>query len=359
MGGDEFAILLQRCSVENGIKVAENIRSTVEQMRVDWEGDLVSVGLSIGIVEVDESYKDVDSIMLAADSSCLIAKRQGRNHVRVYSSGDDAVKQRSDDLQWITLIEKALKEDRCLLYQQPITPLCEISQPAVHFEVLLRILDDDGQIVPPGVFLPCAERNGLIDGIDRKVVGKVLQWLNDQQANDELDLTVSVNLSGASIADPDFQEFLLTSISDSGISARHLCFEITESAAIQNLSSSAEFLARVRALGCRIALDDFGTGFASLEYIKQLPLDFIKIDGAFIREIVDNPLDQALVRCVSDVARILEVATVAEFVENDETIRELTAIGVDFAQGYFISKPKPLENLSTLLPAFKEQEAVH
>jgi diguanylate cyclase (GGDEF)-like protein len=351
MGGDEFAILLERCNSQNGLRVAEKIREAIDRMRFEWDGVVHSVGVSIGIVEVDETYTDVDAVILAADSSCFVSKRQGRNQVSVYSPSDDTVKERSEDMQWINLIERALKEDRCILFQQPIMPLKQAGTKKVHFEVLLRLLDESGEIVPPGAFLPCAERNGLIDGIDRQVVRKVLKWLAVQKAEPSTDLTVSMNLSGASIADANFQEFLLTSISEAPVSAHHLCFEITESAAVQNLVSSGEFLSRVRALGCRIALDDFGTGFASLEYIKQLPLDFIKIDGAFIREIANNPLDQALVRCVSDVAHLLDVETVAEFVENDETIHELNRLGIDFAQGFLIAKPKPLGDLSTLFPA--------
>lgn len=350
-GGDEFAILLERCTAEHGQIIAEKIRNSIDRMRFEWDGEPHSVGASIGIVEIDNTYNDVDSVMLAADSSCFTAKRLGRNQVSVYSPSDKAIKERNEDLQLITLIEQGLSQDRCVLYQQPVLPLKQATTNTVHFEVLLRLLDESGEIIAPGAFLPCAERNGLIDGLDRRVINKVLHWLSDQEVDKSMDLTVSVNLSGASIADTGFQDFLLASIASAKISAQHLCFEITESAAVQNLTGSVEFLARLRALGCRIALDDFGTGFASLEYIKQLPLDFIKIDGAFIRDIAKSPLDQALVRCVSDVAHLLDVATIAELVEDEETIQVLNSLDIDFAQGYLISRPEPLTDLSSLLPA--------
>ena len=341
-GGDEFTVLLNGCELAFAIDIAERIRMAVGQHRFPWDGVTYDVGVSIGVVGLSDEFAQPSDVLRAVDACCFKAKQQGRNQVQRYSSDDRDLVQRHDEMQWMANMNKAIESQSFVLYQQAICSVRSAADDSSHIEVLLRMRHADGQIVTPGAFLPAAERFGLIDRIDRWVVTEVLQWLEQQVINPARDFVVCVNLSGISAADREFQEFLINAIEQSSISPNHLCFEITETSAMQNLLETIEFLQRLRDLGCRIALDDFGTGFSSLGYIKQLPLDYIKIDGAFIREIVSNPLDRALVKCVADVARILGIETIAEFVEDETTRSVLSELGIDKVQGYLYSTPGPL-----------------
>ena len=349
---DSFSLLLEQCPIEAGMKVAEKIRAAIEGHKFLYKGEAFALSASIGIAPIDRTVGRKENVMLNADAACYKAKESGRNQICAYDADDQVQLRRHDDVQWVTQINQAIKEDRLLLFYQPIAPLSFTNADYVHVEVLLRMRSRDGQILPPGAFLPAAERYDQIEAIDRWIVTNVLKWLEEQQVPAEMKLALSVNLSGTSAADPAFQKFLTDAIAKANINPAHLCFEMTESAAIHNLADTAVFLEQLRSLGCLIALDDFGTGFSSLEYIKQLPLDYIKIDGAFIRDITENKLDQALVRCVSEVARLLNVKTVAEFVENEATVQVLHSLSIDLVQGYHIARPKPLPNLDELRSIF-------
>lgn len=349
LDGDSFALLLDSCPLDNGLLIAEKIRAGIDQHRFPWKKEVYSVGASIGLSVIDRTVGRKENVLINADAACYKAKQFGRNQIQVYDALDKTLLKRNDQLYWVAQVTQAIEEDRFVLFYQPIQPLTEERPGYVHLEVLIRMQTREGEILPPGAFLPAAERFSLMDRIDKWVVNKVIQWLEEQSVPAEMELSVCINLSGASAADPIFQRFLNDTIQKANINPAHICFEMTETAAVQNLDETGVFLAQMRALGCQIALDDFGTGFSSLEYIKQLPLDYIKIDGAFIKDLATNQLDQSMVRFVSDVARHLKVRTVAEYVENAQILEILHELNVDLAQGYFIAKPTPLPPIADLI----------
>ena len=355
-GGDEFAVLLRKCSANDARNVAESIRAAFERFRFRWDDEHYDIGVSIGVVEVDATFASTSEVMRAVDAACIKAKQLGRNQVQTYDPCDAALNQHQGEMQWMAQITQAMSDGRMLLYQQPIVPVVGTSN-IIHFEVLLRMRDRDGRIYAPGAFLSAAERHRLIDRIDRWVISELVKWLAHNEPPSGVDLMADVNVSGVSLADPSFQEFVYDLVTQSAVNPRRLCFEITETSAIHNLADTIGFLNRMRSAGCRIALDDFGTGFSSLGYLKQLPVDFIKIDGAFIRDIASNRLDRALVRSVAEVASLLETRTIAEFVEDESTLAVLSEIGVDMAQGYLFAKPLPLETVEHLWRQKDAQQA--
>ncbi len=348
-GGDEFTVLLRGCSLDDGVRIAQNIRETLNRYRFQWEERVYSVGVSIGIAEYADEMHDAESMLLAADACCIKAKSLGRNQVQVYSACDEVVAKQNGEIQWMARISQALEEDRLLLYQQPIANIGDQPDDEMHYEILLRMQGLDGSIHMPGEFLPAAERYGLIGKIDRWVVTNVIGWLESLSLSPQQRLCININLSGATVSDDSFQSFLHQALAESRVLASHLCFEITESAAMGNAGRTIAFLNEIRDIGCRVALDDFGTGFSSLSQVKQLPLDYIKIDGVFIQGLVTSRLDKALVRCVADFASILDVRTVAEFVESEEVCDVLRELKIDYAQGYLFGKPAPLSAIEATL----------
>jgi EAL domain-containing protein (putative c-di-GMP-specific phosphodiesterase class I) len=280
--------------------------------------------------------------MRAADGCCYKSKQAGRNRITLYRPGDELVSSQHGEMMWLAQINQGLEEGRFEMYQQPIVPVRTDAAPGRHFEVLIRLRSRDGDMLSPGDFLPAAERYGLMGKIDRWVVSTVVPWVAREIKAGAENLTVSINLSGGSASDPEFQDFMVATIGEHYDAVPGLCFEITESAAVKDLAGTADFLMLLREMGCQIALDDFGTGFASMDYIKQLPLDYIKIDGGFIRHIATNPLDRTLVQCVASVARLLNIKTVGEFVENEEILATMREVGIDYAQGYLTGRPEPL-----------------
>lgn len=355
-GGDEFTVLLRDCALHVGVALAESIREAVNQYRFTWEEQAYSVGVSIGIAEVLPTMADAEEAILAADACCIKGKAQGRNQVQAYSPDDEVVTRQHGEVQWMARVLQALEEDRLLLYQQAIVGIGKKPDDEVHFEILLRMQGRNGSVYSPEEFLPAAERYGLVGKIDRWVVAQVIDWLEAQSVAPDRKLCINVNLSGMTVSDDSFQMFLREKLKGSGVSANHLCFEITESAAMGNTGRTVEFLKEIRANGCRVALDDFGTGFSSLSQVKQLPLDFIKIDGVFIQGIVDSQLDRALVRCVADFASILNVKTVAEFVDSEEVCKVLRSLDIDYAQGYLFDKPGPLQGIPDC-PSYRNRAA--
>ncbi|MGQ7847249.1 putative bifunctional diguanylate cyclase/phosphodiesterase [Granulosicoccus sp. 3-233] len=345
-GGDEFTVLLRGCGLEDGTRIAENIREAMNQFRFQWEERVYSVGVSIGIAECVAEMSGAETVILAADACCIKAKGLGRNQVQAYSSSDEVVARQTGEIQWVARISQALEDNRLLLYQQPIVNIGDKDDGEVHFEVLLRLQARDGTIHSPGEFLPAAERYGLVGQIDRWVVRNVIDWLEGLALPAQQRLCININLSGVTLSEESFQEFLLQTLAENRMLCSHLCFEITESAAMGNAGRTVAFLNELRKLGCRIAMDDFGTGFSSLSQVRQLPLDYIKIDGVFIQGIVESELDRALVRCVADVAGVLNVRTVAEVVESEAVYQVLQELGIDYAQGYLFGKPAPLMDVS-------------
>jgi diguanylate cyclase (GGDEF)-like protein/PAS domain S-box-containing protein len=343
LGGDEFAVLLERCGLSRARELAEELRRSVETFRFNWAGRVFNIGASIGVVPVTPEHTAITDVMGAADAACYAAKEQGRNRVYVYRADDAEMMRRHDEMEWATRIDTALRENRLRLFRQSIVPIGSGQNPFEHYEVLLRLESENGDIVPPGAFLPAAERFGLTERIDRWVIDTVLRWLGAHR--DHLDRLgrCSINLSGQSIGRDGFVDSIVALLDQHHVPATKLCFEITETAAIENLDQAAELMGRLGRLGCAIALDDFGSGLSSFAYLRNLPVDLVKIDGVFVRDMVDNPIDRAMVRSINDIGHVMGKKTIAEFVENDAILEALAEIGVDFAQGYGVGRPAPLD----------------
>ena len=341
LGGDEFAVLLERCSTENALRIAQKMCDRVNDFRFVHDEKRFRVGTSIGLVPVDGSMPSVASILQAADTACYAAKEAGRNRVQVWVDSDEALAARSGEMRWASRIEQALDEDRFVLYFQDIQSLSAAAG-GRHSELLIRMQHEDGSIIPPSAFLPSAERFNLASGIDRWVLSRAIDWMKNSAQSREFE-TISINLSGQSVGDRSFHAHANDVLEKAGkeICGR-ICFEITETAAITNLADATSFIEQVRSKGVRVALDDFGAGASSFGYLKRFPVDYLKIDGQFVRDLIDNPLNDVTVRCFVDVARVLGIGTVAEYVGSSEVMAKLAEIGVDFGQGFHIHKPEPL-----------------
>jgi diguanylate cyclase (GGDEF)-like protein len=344
LGGDEFAIILEHCSADQAQRVAQQICDAIAGFRFVHDERSFRVGASIGLVPVDDRWTTTAAIMQAADASCYAAKEGGRNRVHLWFDTDTAIRVRAGDMQWAMRIEHALDQNQFVLHAQRIEELGKKS-PGIRAEALLRMVQDDGILVPPGSFLPAAERFHLASRIDKWVMQHALEWLKalpDPRAI----RTLSINLSGHSIGDRAFHRHAIESFRDAGPRiCQQVCVEITETAAVTNLGDAAAFITKIRALGVQVALDDFGSGASSFGYLKTLPVDYLKIDGQFVRDVVDDPLDEAAVRCFAEVARVVGVKTVAEFVDRPEVLAKLRSLGIDYAQGYLLHRPAPLNDL--------------
>ncbi len=343
LGGDEFAILLQSCPIERSISLAEELRNVIHNHRFTWEGKPFSLGVSIGIVSFDESFSSVTQILSAADSACYAAKDAGRNRVHLYAEDDHAIKQRFGEMRWVSLLRAALDNDDFELYGQRITPLNNHSIENDHFEILLRLRNADGSVILPGAFIPAAERYGMMIDLDRMVIKKTLAWLQDSHYTG----IVSINLSAQSMTDPNFLDEVFSMLCNTLTHPGQILFEVTETTAITHLQIAQTFIAKIRELGCRFALDDFGSGMSSFGYLKHLPVDHLKIDGSFIEDIVEDPINYAMVKAIQEVANTMKIKTVAEYIETEEILDHLKLIGIDYGQGYAIEEPKPLNAFRT------------
>lgn len=357
LGGDEFAVILEHCDEAQAQQVAHLICERFDAFRFIHDERRFRVGASVGLVPLDRRWRSITALMQAADVSCYAAKEAGRNRVHVWFDSDQAVRQRHGEMRWASRLEQALDEDRFVLHAQRILPCRpELAQarPALHAEVLVRLREPDGRLVAPGAFFPAAERFHLASRIDRRVLQLSLQALGRQPAASPPWL-LSVNLSGQSIGDRHFCQEVLEMLERAGPSiCRQLCLEITETAAIGSMSEAARFTSQVREHGVQVALDDFGAGASSFGYLKHLTVDWLKIDGQFVRDLLDDPLDEAAVRSFVDVARVMGLATVAEFVDHPQVLQRLQAMGVSRAQGFLLHRPELLENLLDSAPEMKE-----
>ena len=352
LGGDEFAILMERCTVEQAQRVAQKLCDRMDDFRFVHEERRFRIGMSIGLVPVDRRWQTTAAIQQAADTSCYAAKEAGRNRVHTWFDTDVAMRERQFEMQWVTRIENALDEDGFVLYAQRLTPLKGAPDPArgVHAEVLLRMRQADGPLVAPGAFLPAAERFHLASRIDRWVLRTVVAWMAALEDASRIEL-LSVNLSGQSVGDRTFHRWALDLLAKAGPRlCGALCLEITETAAVTNIADAAVFIDQVRACGVKVALDDFGAGAASFGYLKTLRVDTLKIDGQFVRDLVEDPLDEVAVRCFADVAKVMGLTTVAEFVDKPAVLERLLAMEVDFAQGYLLHEPAPIGELIEPVP---------
>jgi diguanylate cyclase (GGDEF)-like protein/PAS domain S-box-containing protein len=344
LGGDEFAIILEHCTGEQAQRVAQKICDRMEEFRFLHDERRFRIGTSIGLVPVDNRWANTAAAMQAADTSCYAAKEAGRNRVHAWFDTDQAMRARHGEMQWATRLEQALDEDRFVLYAQRIEPLAGHAA-GLHAEVLIRLLDADGSMIPPGAFLPAAERFHMATRIDRWVLKRALQQIEALPELAALD-TLCINLSGQSVGDRAFHRHAIEVLDAAGPAiCQRICLEITETAAVTNMADAAVFIEQVRALGVRIALDDFGAGASSFGYLKTLKVDLLKIDGSFIRDLIDDPLDDAAVRCFVDVARVVGAKTVAEFVDRPAVLQRVREIGIDYAQGFLLHRPEPMEGV--------------
>ena len=352
LGGDEFASILEGCPIHLASNIAKEICQEIQQTQFVWEAQSFTVGISIGLVPIHEDCEDANQLLSIADSSCYAAKDLGRNRVHVYQEDDVDFLKKQGEMQWVSRINKAINEDRFVLYFQLIQPINSDEQ-GLHFEVLLRMQDEFGNIIAPGLFLPAAEHYDLIKILDHWVVRNVFSWLNEHPDITKNISLCSINLSGNSIGDEHFMLHLTEQFESCHFSANKICFEVTETAAISNLHAASVFIDRIKSLGCSFSLDDFGSGMSSFGYLKQLNLDYLKIDGLFVKDIVVDPVDAAMVKSINEVGQIMGLKTIAEYVENDEILAVLKDIGVNFAQGYGICHPRPLDEIVQISESVK------
>ena len=346
LGGDEFGILLYSCPTEQALQIADLLRQQIYDYRFIWQDKTFSIGVSIGLIEINNTTPGVDSVLSAADAACYVAKNKGRNRVHVYQLDDTELAKQQGEMQWVSRIPRAIEENRFRLYSQPIVAIANPNDGSLvpnHCEVLLRLEDESGQIVSPMAFIPAAERYHLMHKIDRWVI-KTLFALIQQQLPVVLEQqrVFAVNLSGASLNDEHFITFVQEQFAITQIPPELICFEVTETLAITNLGKAAAIMRLLKNTGCSFALDDFGSGMSSFAYLKNLPIDYVKIDGAFVREIVNDPTAEQIVAAIAKIASVMGIKTIAEFVEDLQILEKLELLQVDYAQGYGIACPSPL-----------------
>jgi diguanylate cyclase (GGDEF)-like protein/PAS domain S-box-containing protein len=339
LGGDEFGILLERCQSEQALEIAEAIRGAIDEYRFNWQDTNTKVRCSIGMYMVTSESPDAASIMSFADVACYSAKDMGRNQIHLYQDSDASV--RHEEMKWVSRITSAVEENRLELYFQPIIGIGKNqSQARGHYELLLRMRDENGVIVGPDQFIPAAERYNLMSTLDRWVIREALSQLADKSPESKkAHFTLAINLSGTSLSEDRFLEYVIDELQKHTLPDGAICFEITETAAISNLSRVVHFMNTLKKVGCKFSLDDFGSGLSSFTYLKNLPVDFLKIDGQFIRNVAGDSVDESMVRAINQVGNAMGIATIAERVETKEVLDKLSELGVEYAQGYYIAKP--------------------
>ncbi|VAX09376.1 diguanylate cyclase/phosphodiesterase (GGDEF & EAL domains) with PAS/PAC sensor(s) [hydrothermal vent metagenome] len=344
LGGDEFGVLLPNCPLDAALRIANGLRKVVKNFRFAWEGKIFALGISIGLVPFNGSTEDASNIMISADTACITAKDEGRNRVHVFKHGDSAASRRHSEMQWVSHIQSALDNNRLTLHRQTIVPLSKQGTTPSHQEVLVRLFDEDGTLIPPGAFIPAAERYNLMPEVDRWVITATFKHLSKSLSNGTATdlLITNINLSGTSFMEEGFLEFIINQLEKFAIPPEIICLEVTETSTIANLDEALSFINALREIGCKFALDDFGSGLSSFGYLKHLPVDYLKIDGSFIKDILQDPIHSAMVEAINQIGHVMGIQTVAEFVEDEATMTRLREMGIDFAQGYHIDKPSPL-----------------
>ncbi len=348
LGGDEFGVLLEHCPLEKASLIAEGIRAAVRDYRFAWNDKSFDIGVSIGVVPIAADSGNLADVLAAADAACYVAKDHGRNRIHVYQPDDLAVALRHGEMEWVHRLSSAFDNERFVLYAQPVAHIAG-DRVVSHYEVLLRMVDEGGRVVPPGAFIPAAERYNLMPTIDRWVIRETFSML--RQAQGELafpPVECAINLSGQSLCDEQFLEYVIDLFERTGIPCESICFEVTETAAIANLSRATRFMTVLRGMGCSFALDDFGSGLSSFGYLKTLPVDYLKIDGGFVRDMVTDKVDRAMVESINQVGHVLGLKTIGEFAESEAVLMALEKAGVDYAQGSGIAVPSPFSEVLAL-----------
>ena len=343
LGGDEFGILLERCSEERAITVAEDIRGAIEGYRFEWQESFTTVRCSIGIVIVNRENADVAAVMSSADVACYSAKDMGRNQIHLYKDSDASM--RHEEMKWVSRITSAVEEDRLELFYQPIISIGDRganAQQHGHYELLLRMRDEKNELVGPDQFIPAAERYNLMSTLDRWVIREALAELADRGNGGDsaaARYTLAINLSGTSLSEDRFLDDVIKELERANLPHGAICFEITETAAISNLGRVIHFMQALKKLGCKFSLDDFGSGLSSFTYLKNLPVDYLKIDGQFIRNVAEDSVDESMVRAIREVGHAMGIETIAERVESRQVLTKLGSLGIEYAQGFYIARP--------------------
>ncbi|MGF1546280.1 MAG: EAL domain-containing protein [Thiotrichales bacterium] len=341
LGGDEFGVLLRHCTLDEGLVIGHVLLDALKATQFPWGERSFDIGVSIGMVAVTSSSDSVEQLMSHADVACFAAKGRGRHCIRVYQDSDIEIRQRMRDMDWATRITRSIEQGAFHLFYQEIVPV-DVSRrnQSCHLEVLLRMRGENGEVILPETFLSSAERYNLMPLLDRWVIRETFRWY--ETLGTPRDLMVAINLSGLSLNAVGFLEYVRKLFASHRIPPTQVCFEITETAAIENLTVAGHFMRELRALGCRFALDDFGSGLSSFAYLKALPVDYLKIDGRFVQDMLTDKVDRAMVGAINEVGHTLELQTIAEFVEDEAILRELSVLKVDLAQGFALSYPQPL-----------------
>ncbi len=345
LGGDEFGVFLYNCSVPVALKLADQIRHEVENYEFLWQENRFTVGVSVGLVVADDRWENLKAMFSAADSACYLAKNEGRNRVVVYREGDGNTSNRKVATHWVEEINSALETDRIRLACQKIMPLHN-EPDGLRFEMFLRLQTTEDELINPRSFLPSAERYGLSTALDQRALELTLAWL---VANPQLQHSirhVSLNLASDTFSNPENAEQYVQKINDSGVAPEKICFELTETSTIANLSSASSFMHALSQIGCRFTIDDFGSGLSSFGYLRKLPIDFLKIDGLLVKDILDDPTDFTLVKSINEISKSMGKRTVAEFIESPRLLNAVRDIGIDFAQGFHIGEPELIDNVT-------------
>ena len=344
VGSDEFALVLRDCTLEEARRIVTRLREAVSSFVFEWDDSETRPALSIGAVSVDSHAPPASQLLASANDACSAARDQGRNRVKFFSDSRKALEKRREST-WLAEIHAAIREDRLLLYRQPVVALQEKNR-IHHYEVLVRMQGRDGDIISPGLFLPAAERYGMIDEVDRWVIRNIFRYMALEQSSGSGGFHYAINISGISLGDEFFADFVLGELTDAGVAPSRVQFEITETSAINNLDRALVFIHKLRAAGCSFALDDFGRGASSLAYLRQLPVDYLKIDGSFVRNMLEDEIDSAMVSTVDHLAKRMGISTIAEFAETPELLEKLRVMGVDYAQGFGIAAAACLPEIS-------------
>ena len=348
LGGDEFGVLLEGCDLLHAQRLASQLLTAIRAFRFAWEGRVFALGASIGVAAITAESRDLEAVLSAADTACYLAKDNGRNQVQVYHADDEEVSSRHGEMSWVSRITQAIEEERFFLHCQRVVGLdAADASESEYLELLLRMRDEQGRVVAPMAFIPAAERYHLMANIDRWVVARALGCLARRDAGSTARMPrFGVNLSGMSLSDPGFEDFVLQQLEAARVAPSSICFEITETAAIANLTRAAGFIRRFRDLGVRFALDDFGSGLSSFAYLKSLPVDYLKIDGSFVRGIADDKIDFAVIDAIHRLGKAAGARTIAECVENEASLARVRELGIDCAQGHFVHRPEPYSALA-------------
>jgi diguanylate cyclase (GGDEF)-like protein len=345
LGGDEFGVLLESCPPDHALQIAHSVLNVISEYRFVWKDTVHRITASIGFTEINSECASVDEILSDVDMACFTAKDEGRNRIRIYTRQDDEISRRKDEMQWVSKLNQALEKNQFQLYEQSILPVKPHDTEMNHTEFLVRLIDDDGNIMEPELFVPAAEHYNLMPRVDRWVIDNAFAHLSGllKQGHTFRDMGVYfINVSGSSINEASFYEFVTQKLKEYELPNEMICFEVTETTAMGHYTPALDFIANIRKLGCRVAIDDFGSGLCSFSYLKSVPVDYVKIDGGFVCHMVDDPMDYAIVEAINQIGHIAGLQTIAEYVESDTVMYKLKDIGVDYAQGNNLDAPHPI-----------------